>query len=46
MAAGPVEVVVLDHSYVRHLSEYAGQSPTTARLGMLDFGSGLSAEVV
>jgi len=26
-AGGPVNVVLLGHSYVRRLSEYAGQSP-------------------
>ena len=35
-AGGPVNVVLLGHSYVRRLSEYAGQSPTTAHLGMSD----------
>jgi len=35
-AGGLVEVVLLGHSYVRRLSEYAGQSPTTAHLGMSD----------
>ena len=36
VAGGPVKVVLLGHSYVQHLSEYAGQSLTTANLGMSD----------
>jgi len=36
VAGGPVKVVLLGHSYVQHLSEYAGQSLTTAHLGMSD----------
>ena len=36
VAGGPVKVILLGHSYVQRLSEYAGQSLSTAHLGMSD----------
>jgi len=36
VAGNPVNVVLVGHSYVQRLSEYAGQSPTTAHLGISD----------